>query len=624
MTRLLGLAAVAVLFALGAANPASAIVRGKPVHALAMLGEPKFGPNQPFGYVNPNAPKGGALRLEALTPTFDSFSPFITKGTPASGMLSFIGSNGPFYEGLTARGDDEPFAVYCLLCETVTVAEDNGWVEYALRPQAKFHDGSPVTPEDVIFSFEILMSKGAPNFKAYYADVAKVEKTGDRKVRFTFKTNGNNELPIILGDLVVLSKKYWEKRDFTATTLDPPVSTGPYRVASFEQGRYIVYKRDPNYWGKELPMNKGIHNFDELRFDYYRDDDVGFEAFKASQFDIKYENTALRWATGYDQKLIDAGYMKKEDLKDGTPGNMQGFVMNLRRAKFADVRVREAMALAFDFDWSNKTIAYGQYEPMASYFGKSELASTGLPQGEELEILEKHRGKVPEEVFTKPFAPPRSDGTGGNRDNLLKARNLLQQAGWTVKDGTLTNAKGDKFEFEFLLVQAGLEKWVSPYLRNLERLGIRGRLRIIDAPQYVNRVSAFDFDMMVGVPGQTLSPGNEQLEFWGTAAADRPGSRNLSGIKNPVVDEIIAGLIAAKTRESLIAHCRALDRVLLWNWYAVPELVVAGTRVAYWTKVARPAVTPLNGPDYMTWPTWWYDAAGAKKLEERRPAAPKK
>jgi len=600
-------------FAVAAAAPAEAVVRGKPVHALALYGEPKFGPDQPFDYVNVNAPKGGRLRLAANN-TFDTFNAFSIKGSPAAG-LAFLGSNGFFTEGLTTQGADEPFTQYCLICETMELAEDNSSIEYALRAEAKFHDGTAVTPEDIIFTFETLLAKGMPHYRLYWGDVEKAEKTGPRKVKFTFKTKDNAELPLILGQLPVLSKAFWEKRGIEASTLDVPVSTGPYKIANFEPGRFIVYRRDPNYWGKDLVVTQGTHNFDEIRFDYYRDDQVAFEAFKAYQHDHITENTALRWATGYDQKVIDSGLMMKEQFTDGRPDNAQGFAMNLRRAKFQDIRVREALALAFDFDSANKTIAHGQYSPMESYFQGSELAATGLPTGEELEILSKYKGKVPDEVFTKPFQPPRTTGGGNVRENLLKARNLLTAAGWDIKNGVLTNQAGEPFTFEFLIWQPGIERWVSPYLQNLERLGIKGSLRVIDTTQAVNRLNDYDFDMIIGVPGQSISPGNEQREFWGTASGQNPGGRNYGGIANPVVDEIIEGLIKAPTRESLIAHTRALDRVLLWNWYVVPELSVGVIRHAYWNKFGHPPGVPMHGPDLTT---WWLDPAKAAKVDAAR------
>ena len=613
MSRLL--AVIGAALAMCAAVPAEAVVRGKPVHALAMYGEAKYGPTQVFDYVNANAPKGGRLRMAGLS-TFDTFNPFSMKGTPGAGM-TYLAFASFFYEGLTLRGANEPFTAYCLLCETVELAEDNGWIEYTLRAEAKFHDGKPVTPEDVVFSFDTLLGKGQPTYRLYWGDVAKAEKTGPRKVRFTFKTKGNAELPLIMGEMPILSKAFWEKRGIEATTLDIPVGSGPYKITSFEQGRFIVYKRDPNYWGKDLVVTKGTNNYDEVRFDYYRDDQVAFEAFKAYQYDQIVENSALRWATGYDDKVIKSGLMMKEEFRDQLPDNGQGFVMNLRRPKFQDVRVRQALALAFDFDSLNKTIAYGQYEPMRSYFQGSELGATGLPQGEELAILSKYKGKIPEEVFTKVFEPPRTTGSGNMRDNLLKARDLFASAGWEVKNGVLTNKAGEAFTFEFLLWQASIERWIGPYLQNLERLGVKGTLRNIDTTQVVTRINDFDFDMIIGVPGQSISPGNEQREFWGSAAADRPGSRNWGGIKNPVIDEIVESLIVAKTRESLVAHTRALDRVLLWNWYVVPELTAGQIRHAYWNKFGHPPMVPLHGPDTMT---WWIDPAKAAKVEAARGA----
>jgi microcin C transport system substrate-binding protein len=605
---------ISVFFICAAAAPSQAIVRGKPVHGLALHGAPKYGPGEVFDYVNPDAPKGGTFRIRADTPTFDSFNPFVVKGTPAAG-LTYLGANSYFTEGLTTQGSDEPFTQYCLLCETMELAEDSSWIEFVIRSEAKFHDGSPVTADDVIFSFETLMEKGHPFYKFYWGDVEKAEKRSARAVRFYFSNPDNAELPLVMGQLPILSKLYWREGTFESGSLDIPVSSGPYKISSFEPGRFVIYTRDQNYWGKDIVVTAGTHNFDEIRIDYFRDTEVAFEAFKAYQFDHLIENTALRWATGYDEGLIESGAMKKESFEDGMPDNTQGFVMNLRRSKFTDRRVREALGLAFDFDWSNKTLAYGQYAPMGSFFSGSELAATGLPQRLELEILEKYRGQVPDEVFNKPFSPTRTDGSGNNRANLLKARQMLTAAGWEIQGGMLTNSEtGENFEFEFLLGQAGLEKWITPYLRNLERLGIKGSMRTVDSTQYVNRINAFDFDMMVGVPSQSISTGNEQREFWGSEAADRPGSRNWSGIKDAAIDAIVEGLIASATRESLVAHTRALDRVLLWNHYFVPELSVPATRHAYWNKFGRPKKIPLQGPDLTT---WWYNASKAAVLDAK-------
>jgi microcin C transport system substrate-binding protein len=607
--------AAALVVSASFASPAQAIVRGKPVHGIALYGEPKYGPNEVFDFVNPDAPKGGILRQNVIG-TFDSLNPFVIKGNPAAGLTALgAGSYFPFIEPIMVRGANEPGAYYCLMCETVEVGTDGTWVEFVIRSEAKFHDGTPVTPDDVVFSFNTLMEKGSPLYKLYWGDVTKAEKTGPRKVRFTFKSAENTELPALMGELPVLSKAFWTKNDLSSTTLEVPVSTGPYKIESFEPGRFIVYKRDPHYWGRNLVITKGAYNFDQIRYEYYRDEDVAFEAFKAYQYDLRAENMISRWAVSYDKTQVDTGLVIKGEFKDGEPARPQVFVMNLRRTKFADIRVRKALGLAFDFDASNKTLAYGLVSPVTSYFMNSELASSGLPHGKELEILEKYRGKVPDEVFTKPFSPPRTDGTGNIRDNLLTARNLLLEAGWAVKDSVLTNSKtGEKFEFEFLTPQAAQEKWINPYFRNLERLGIKGVLRVVDTTQYANRVNEFDFDMIIGGPGQSASPGNEQRELWGSASADRKGSRNWAGIKNPVVDDIIEKLIVAPTREDLVAHVRALDRVLLWNHYFVHEFSLVANWLAYWNKFGMPK-TPLSGPQLFT---WWLDAAKAAEVDTKR------
>ncbi len=618
MKRTVYTALAAALAFTALASPASALVRGKPVHGLALYGEPKYPADfKNFDYVNPNAPKGGTLRMSGFG-TFDSFNPFAVKGTSA-GLIQAMGAASYMYfvESLFVRGADEPATSYCLLCQTVEVAPDGTWEEFTLRPEAKFHDGTPVTADDVVFSFEQLMAKGAPLYQMYWGDVTKAEKTGDRKVKFHFKSGGNTELPTIMGELPILSKAYWSKRDVANSTLEVPVFSGPYKLDKFEPGRYVVFKRDPNYWGRDLNVVKGAFNFDEIRIDYYRDDDVAFEAFKAYQFDYHAENVSLRWATAYDKSVVDSGLMVKEDIRDGLPDRAQIFAMNMRKPIFADRRVREALALAFDFDWGNKNLSYGLFAPMSSYWIGSELAASGLPQGEELAILEKYRGKIPDEVFTKPFSPPRTDASGNNRENLVKARNLLTAAGWTSKNGALVNAKGEPFEFEFLLAQQSMEKWVNPFFQNLAKLGIKGRIRVVDTTQYINRVTNFDFDMMVGGPGESISPGNEQRENWGSASADKKGGRNIGGIKDPVVDAIVEELIVAKTRESLIAHTRALDRVLLWNWYGIPMLSTPSDWLAYWNKFGKPAKVPMQGPDPAL---MWYDAAKAAKVDAARGA----
>ena len=619
-----GLSALIIVFLICAATPPSqAIVRGKPVHGLALYGEPKYGPDfKYFEYVNPNAPKGGTI-TRGLIGTFDSFNAFSFKGTPPHpGLLQFMGNGSFFYfnEPLMARGSDESMALYCLICETVEVAKDNTWIEYTIRPEARFHDGTPVTPEDVVFSFDTLMTKGHPRYKFYWGDVDRAEKIDEGRVRFYFKTTKNTELPMLVGEIPVLNKAFWEAHDIETATLDIPIATGPYRIDRFEPGRFFTFKRDSNYWGKDLPVTRGAANFDEMRFDYYRDDDVSFQAFMAGAFDIRVEVNSTRWATGYDQGLIDSGALIKEAFTDDQPDEIHPFVINIRRAKFSGARVRQALALAFDFDGTNRTVAHGLMEPFSSFYQGSELASSGLPDGEELEILERYRNQIPAEVFTIGFSPPRNDTDGALRDNLLKAQELLASAGWDIRDGVLTNEKtGESFEFEFLLRLPVYERWVGPYLRNLERLGIKGTIRMVDPTQYLNRMDEFDFDMTIGAQplwgGQSNSPGNEQREQWSSDAADRNGSENWIGIKDSAIDAIIEDLIKAPTRESLVARTNALDRVLLWNHYVIPAYVEPEILWAYWNKLGRPDYTPANGPQTAV---WWRDEAKAENLANLR------
>ncbi|HEX8373954.1 MAG TPA: extracellular solute-binding protein, partial [Geminicoccaceae bacterium] len=501
-----------------AAEPAGA-------HAIAMLATPKYGPGfTHFDYVNPDAPKGGALTLAAVG-SYDSLNPFILKGTPAAGIDLL-------FETLMVSSLDEPFTKYGLLAETVRVSDDGGSVEFGLRPEARFHDGRPVTPDDVVFSFETLTTKGHPRWRAYWANVEKAERTGERTVRFTFDGEVNRELPLIIGELPVLPKHYYEKLDFERTSLEPPVGSGPYKVTRFDAGRSITYQRVRDHWAANLPVNRGRNNYDEIRYEYYRDSDVALEAFKAGQFDLRFENSAKRWATGYVGPAVERGLIKVQKLDIAPPARMQGYVFNARRPLFQDRRVREALGYAFDFEWSNKTLFFGQYVRITSYFhGEPDLASKGLPGPEELALLEPFRDRLPPEVFTKEFQPPRTDGSGNIRDSLRQALRLLREAGWEVKDGVLTHAAtGQRMEFEILLDSPEQERVAGPFTQNLERLGVRARLRTVDPAQYQVRMDAFDFDVTTDVWAQSDSPGNEQREFWGSAAADIPGSRNTIGL----------------------------------------------------------------------------------------------
>jgi microcin C transport system substrate-binding protein len=578
-----------------------------PRHGIAMHGDPKYGPEfQHFDYVNPDAPKGGTVRLSAIG-TYDTLNPYTLRGVSAAG-LSYL------FEALLVGSQDEAFSEYGLIAESVEMPEDRSWVAFTLRPEARFHDGKPITAEDVIWSFETLRTKGDPFYRAYYANVAKAEVVGERKVKFTFEPGDNRELPLIIGQLPVLAKHYWEGREFENTTLEVPVGSGPYRIESFDAGRSITLVRDPDYWGKDLPVMRGFNNFERIRYDYYRDSTVALEAFKAGTVDFRQENNSKLWATAYDVPQVKSGQVQLLTVPHEIPTGMQGFAMNLRRPLFQDRKVRQALGYAFDFEWSNKNLFYGQYTRTDSYFSNSELASRDLPQGEELAILEKYRGKVPEEVFTTPYEPPSTDGSGNNRENLRKAAQLLKQADWSVQGGRLVNAQGQPFEFEILLSSPDFERIAQPFARALERLGIAARIRTVDPAQYENRMENYDYDMTVEVFGQSLSPGNEQRDFWGSASADVPGGRNTIGIKDPVVDELVNLVIGAPTRESLVARTRALDRVLLWGHYIIPHWHIRSFRVAFWDMFGRPAEFPKYG---FAFDAWWVDQQKEAALGRR-------
>jgi len=580
-------------------------------HGIAMYDDLKYGPDfKHFDYVDPNAPKGGEIKHAAIG-TFDSFNPFIIKGNPD-------GASAMIYDTLLTPSADEPFSEYGLLAESVETPPDRSWVAFTLRPQARWHDGQPVTVDDVIWSFETLRSKGQPFFRAYYASVDKVEKTGERTVKFTFKPGNNRELPLIIGQLVVLPKHYWAGRDFEATTLDPPLGSGPYKIDKFEAGRWSSYRRVDDYWGKDLPVNVGRNNFDVQRFDYYRDDTVAIEALKAGEYDLRLERSAKEWATAYDVPAVRDGSLKKEEIKNDRPAGMQAYAFNLRRPLFQDRRVRQALGYPFDFEWSNRTLFYGQYTRTRSYFANSDLASSGVPQGQDLAVLEPFRGKVPDEVFSKEYEPPATDGSGNIRDNLRKASELLKAAGWDIDPTTkmlVNTTTHQPFEFEILLVDPLFERITLPFTKNLERLGIVARVRTVDAAQYKKRNDDFDFDVIVNNWAQSTSPGNEQREYWTSPFADQPGSSNVLGLKDAVVDALVDQLIAAPDRASLVARTHGLDRVLLWGYYVIPQWYLSYDRVAYWNKFGRPSVTPAQGVQI---DSWWVDPAKVAALQQKK------
>jgi microcin C transport system substrate-binding protein len=576
---------------------------------MSLFGDLKYGPDfKHFDYVNPDAPKGGTMRLSAIG-TFDTLNPYVVKGLPAAGI-------GGTFDTLAVASEDEPGSEYGLVAEKIELAPDKLSVLYVIRKEARFHDGTPMTPEDVIWTFETLRAKGHPSYRSYYGDVTKVEREGDRGVRFIFKSAENRELPQILGQMPVLSKAYWSGRDFEKTTLDPPLGSGPYKIDSIDPGRSITYKRVADYWAADLPVIKGRYNADTIRYDYYRDATIALEAFKAGQYDIRLENSSKDWATGYDSPALRAGLIKKEEIPNQLPSGMQGFAFNLRRPIFEDPRVREALAYAFDFEWSNKNLFYSAYKRTRSYFDNSELAATGVPQGDELKILEKYRGQIPDRVFTTEYNPPKYDGSGNIRDGLRAALKLLKEAGWTFKGEKLVNDEtGQPFEFEILLDNPQFERIVLPFIRNLERMGIAARLRTVDNAQYQKRMETFDYDMAVAAFGESLSPGNEQREYWASQAADEQGSRNLMGIKNKAVDELIEELIKAPDRASLVAHTRALDRLLQYGYYVVPHYHIAAFRVAHWDKFKRPAVSPKYA---VGMETWWIDPGAEQSVEAKK------
>ena len=564
-------------------------------HGIAMHGDLKYDAGfSHFEYVNPEAPKGGVFK-QAANGTFDSFNPFIIKGTAADGT-------GLTFDTLMARSYDEPFTQYGLLAEAIRMPESRSWIEFDLRKEARFSDGTPVTANDVIETFKLLREQGSPFYKAYYRDISSIKAITDHTVRFEFGSDENRELPLIIGEVPILSANYWKERDFTKPTLEPILGSGPYVVDSFEAGRTITYKRNPNYWGADLPVNSGRYNFDAMQFDYYRDSTVALEAFKAQEYDFREENSSKNWATAYTGPAFDEGRIKKELIADANPAGMQAFIMNTRLEKFSDPRVRSAIAHGFDFEWTNANLFYSAYTRSHSFFSNSEMAATELPTDQELEILEPFRGQIPDKVFTEVYQAPTTKGDGRNRTQLRTALKLLKEAGWTLKDGKLINASGETFNFEILLVQKDFERVVAPFIQNLEKLGMQVSIRIVDVSQYINRLRSTEFDMIVGSFGQSSSPGNEQREFWGSEAADQPGSRNLIGIKDPAIDQLVELLIQAPNREQLVLRARALDRVLQWNHFVVPQFHIDSHRVAYWDKFEFPAIRPTYtiGLD-----TWW-------------------
>ena len=599
MLRTIAIGVAAFGFLAGAAQ-------AEPQHGIAMHGAPKYGPGfANLDYVNPNAPQGGELRL-AVTGSFDSLHPFIIKGRSAAGR-QYV------FESLLKRVWDEAFSLYGLIAETVETPADRSWVEFKLRADARWADGTPITVDDVVFSMETLRDQGRPNHRLFYKKVAKVERPGPRTVRFTFAADSDDrELPLIMGLMPILSKSYFEDIEFNETTLTPLMGSGPYRVASVDAGRAIVYERNPDYWGRDLAVNRGQNNFDTVRYEYFRDANVLMEAFKAGEYDLRVEPSAQRWATAYGFPAVQDGSVVLETLPNSRPSGMRGFVFNTRRDIFKDARVREALGFVFDFEWTNATLLQGAYTRTVSYFDNSELAATGVPEGAELALLDPFRGQIPDAIFTEPFVLPATDGSGNIRANMRAAVRLLGEAGWRIEDGKLVGGADNKpMEFELLLISPSYEKIALAFARNLERLGVTANVRTVDSAQYQARRTDFDYDMIINRWGISLSPGNEQSFYWGTDAADEAGSRNYMGVQDPAVDALIAKVTGAADRQGLVDAMRALDRVLLSGHYLIPLYHLKNDRVAYWNRLGHPEVTPVYG---FVLETWWQDPDKAARL----------
>jgi len=598
------LVGAAIALALGVL-PSFSSASAKPSHGLSVFGDLKYPADfTQFDYVNPQAPKGGTLSTVGAT-TYSSLNGFILKGDAAQGL-------GYLFDSLMVPAQDEPDAVYGLVAKTADVADDGLSVTFELRQNARFADGTPVTAQDVVFSFNIIKEKGHPNIALQLRDVVSAQAENDYRVTYTFKGSQLRDLAIIVARLPIFSKAYYATREFDETTLEAPLGSGPYKVKSLKVGRTITYQRREDYWAKDLPVNKGRYNFDELVYEYFRDRTAEFEAFKAGVYDLREEFTSRVWATQYNFAAIKEGRVIKAVLPNDEPSGAQGFFLNMRRDKFKDKRVRKALDYAFDFKWTNKKLFYGAYKRTNSFFENSVMKATGVPQGAELALLETFRSQLPKEVFSQVYTSPVSDGSGQDRKLLRTATRLLKQAGWTIKDGVRTNQKGEKFTIEFLTFSPSFERIIAPIIKNFKILGIKARIRQVDPAQYQERLKSFDFDITTRRYTLRITPGVELRSYWGSAYADIKGSLNLSGIKDPVVDALIEKVITAKSREQLNVAARALDRVLRAGNYWIPQWYKASHTIAYWNKFSYPAIKPKYARGIIE--TWWYDTAKAAKL----------
>lgn len=592
---------------------------GAEVHGLSAFGALKYPADfAHFDYVNPDAPKGGSLAFitNIAKTSFDSLNDFILAGEAPQGIDNYE-PRSLIYDSLMTRAWDEPDAVYGLVAESAELADDRSWVIFTMRPEARWHDATAITAGDVVFTFYALKEKGDPRYAINLRDVEKAEALGPHQVKFSFNPTGTlRDLPMRLALLPILSKSYFETHPFEEPSLERPLTSGPYRVGKIAAGRAITYDRVAGYWGKDLPVNRGRYNFDHIRIEHFRDRSIGMEAFLAGVYDLREEFTSKSWATKYTGPGIDAGWIVRDVIPDNRPSGAQAFFSNLRRPIFQDVRVRRALDLAFDYEWTNRAIFYGAYKRTSSMFQNSELAAVGEPSAAELALLEPLRAQIPPAVFGPPYQPPKSEGSGNNRANLRLAAALLKDAGWRAEDGVLTSEKEEPFEIEFLTFEPGFNRVILPYIDNLKRLGIHAQIRMVDSAQYQRRLEEFDFDITTRRLSMPLTPGVEQRNYWNSVAADIRGGMNVGGIKDPAVDILVEKIIEARDRDALVAAARALDRVIMHNHYVIPQWNKGTHSIAWWDKYGRPALKPRYARGIID--LWWWDKAKAAALAAKR------
>ena len=566
-------------------------------HAISVFNEIKYKNNfKYFDYVNPNAPKKGVIKL-AERGTFDSLNQFILKGLPAIGLDNI-------YDSLLVTSLDEPLTAYGLIAKGMKVSEDNTSITFFLNQNAVWHDNNPVTSYDIEWTFNTILEKGHPSYKSYYSDIKSIEIIDKYTIKFHFKNDNNRELPIIIGQMKILPKHFWKDKRFDSSVLSIPLGSGPYKIKEVNLGKNITYERVKDHWAQKLPVNIGHNNFNEIHYDYYRDSNVMIEALKANEYDFRSENISKEWATAYNDLKNNTAFIK-EEIDHELPQGMQAFIYNMRKDIFNNLELRKALALAFDFEWTNKTLFYGQYIRSSSYFSNSDLASSGIPSKEEMTTIKKLKNKVPKEILTEIYNPGKTDGSGNSRKNLRKAIQILKEANYKLENKILKDSDGRQIKFEILLISPAFERIVGPFIKNLKKLGVEANIRIVDTAQYKNRLDSYDFDMVVMARGQSLNPGNEQRNFWSSKSANINGSANWIGIKNKTIDELIELIIQAPNRKKLIIYTKLLDRVLLHNHYVIPHWHIKMWRVAYWDNIKRPDNLPkysLGFPE-----TWWYN-----------------